>query len=558
MTIYRTLLTRGYFPKELPPSFYSEQFAEYATSATGRATLASYQPASNSTECLVYNLALPGQARRELRILHPVAFAQLAGFVAKNFGRLLKIASSSPFAKSRPIYASNRGRAIQPMMSPSNLAKERAATRAGASFLLKADVSQFYPSLYTHAVGWAIDPKLRLKANWHNKKFLGAKIDQSLMDASAKVSQGVPIGNDISFLLAEGVLARVDRAVRFAKERAYRWFDDYEIAFDTKEQAESGLARLHKELDRFKLRLNPAKTRIVELPGASQESWQQHLQDTARAKFLNPQEMVRHFDVAFRLREEYPESPILLYAMGVLFKITRPEPEVGRIAQSSITQALLSEPGAAQKAFALLSFWHINGFSLNTTLIHDTICRMVFRHQWRGATSDVAWALAFCLEQGMLLNKSTARVLSRFDDDCILLQALHLHSAGLLPSGFSSSHIEKRIKDADLDREHWLLSYETARHGFLNARLPAGEQASAVCGSTGKESQFLPDTAPPLCVGRPSRWSSREDSTSVAKSTKEAPDGRRASDQTGRTGFRSARARCGSAAPNPCHSRRDP
>jgi hypothetical protein len=183
--------------------------------------------------------------------------------------------------------------------------------------------------------------------------------------------------------------------------------------------------------------------------------------------------MVRHFDVAFRLREEYPESPILLCAMGVLFKITRPEPEVGRIAQSSITQALLSEPGAAQKAFALLSFWHINGFSLNTTLIHDTICRMIFRHQWRGATSDVAWALAFCLEQGMLLNKSTARVLSRFDDDCILLQALHLHSAGLLPSGFSSSHIEKRIKDADLDREHWLLSYETARHGFLNASLPA-------------------------------------------------------------------------------------
>jgi len=195
MTIYRTLLTRGYFPKELPPSFYSEQFAEYATSATGRTTLASYQPASNSTECLVYNLALPGQARRELRILHPIAFAQIAGFVAKNFGRLLKIASSSPFSKSRPIYAANRRRAIQPMMSPSNLAKERAATRAGASFLLKADVSQFYPSLYTHAVGWAIDPKLRVKANWHNKKFLGAKIDQSLMDASAKVSQGIPIGN---------------------------------------------------------------------------------------------------------------------------------------------------------------------------------------------------------------------------------------------------------------------------------------------------------------------------------------------------------------------------
>jgi hypothetical protein len=257
------------------------------------------------------------------------------------------------------------------------------------------------------------------------------------------------------------------------QERAYRWFDDYEIAFDTQEQAESGLAKLHRELARFKLRLNPTKTRIVELPSASQESWQHHLMETARAKFLNPHEMVRHFDVAFRLREEYPESPVLLYAIGALFKIFRPDPEVGRIAQSSITQALLSEPGAAQKAFALLSFWQINGFSLNSTLIHDTICRMILRHQWRGATSDVAWALAFCLEHKIHLNKSTAKVLSHFEDDCILLQALHLHSDGLLSSGFSTNRIQKQIKDADLDREHWLLSYETARHGFLNVSSPA-------------------------------------------------------------------------------------
>src|SRR5713101_3508697 len=156
MTIYRTLLTRGYFPKELPPNFYSEQFAKYATSATGRATLASYQPASNSTECLVYNLALPGQARRELRILHPIAFAQIAGFVAKNFGRLLKIASSSPFAKSRPIYAANRGRAIQPMMSPSNLAKERAATRARCLLLVESRRESIL-SLSVHTCRWLGD-----------------------------------------------------------------------------------------------------------------------------------------------------------------------------------------------------------------------------------------------------------------------------------------------------------------------------------------------------------------------------------------------------------------
>lgn len=465
MTIYRTILARGYLPKELPPDFTSELFAKYATTLKGRANLHAYKPADNFTNCVVYNLALPGRNRRELRILHPFAFTKLASVVAKNFGRLLKLAARSPFAKSRPIYSANRQRAIQPMMNPSNLAKERSAIRAGAAYLLKADVSQFYPSLYTHAVGWAIDPKLRSRANWR-KALLGRNIDQTLMDANGKVSQGVATGNDISFLLAEGVLGRVDRSVRFSKQRSYRWFDDYEVAFDSKEEAEVGLTKLQRELDRFKLRLNPAKTEIVELPHVAQESWQQQLLETGRAKFSAAGEMVRHFDVAFRLRHEYPDAPVLLYAIAVLFKIVRPDREVGRIAQSCITQALLGEPGAAQKGFALLSFWQINGFSLNADLLRETICKMITRHQWRGASSDISWALAFCLEGQISLNKSAADVLSRFDDDCIVLQALHLHALGLLP-GFVITRVQKLLKSADLDREHWLLAYESVRHNFL-------------------------------------------------------------------------------------------
>jgi hypothetical protein len=92
MTIYRTLLTRGYFPKELPPGFYSEQFARYATSLPGRALLAKYKPLENYTNAVVYNLALPGHNRRELRILHPFSFAQLAGLASKNLSRLLRLA----------------------------------------------------------------------------------------------------------------------------------------------------------------------------------------------------------------------------------------------------------------------------------------------------------------------------------------------------------------------------------------------------------------------------------------------------------------------------------
>jgi hypothetical protein len=38
---------------------------------------------------------------------------------------------------------------------------------------------------------------------------------------------------------------------------------------------------------------------------------------------------------------------------------------------------------------------------------------------------------------------------------------------GLLPKGFSETRISGALKDADLDREHWLVAYETVRHRFL-------------------------------------------------------------------------------------------
>lgn len=467
MAKYRTLLSRGYFPKELPPHFYSEPFAKYATTHNGRAMLASYKPDNMTTQSVAYTLAQPGSNGRELRIPHPFAFAKLAALVIKNLKPLLKIAGSSQIARSRPVFDLHFRRSFRPLIKLQNLVVERAAIRAGGLFVLKADVSQFYPSLYTHAVAWAVTPSTRKKENWNKKKLLGNAIDQALRICNGGQSQGVPIGTDISFLLTECVLARVDPALGFQKNRACRWFDDYEISFESREEVEAGLRKLQGQLADFNLRLNPTKTKITELPETNQPLWQQRLHETARASFRRAQDMITHFDVAFAMRCEFPGAPILLYAMGILFKINQPTAEVGRIAESCITQALLGEPGSAQKAFALLSFWSINGFKLNTDLIAKTISRMIFRHQWKGASSDIAWALAFCLQEKISLSNEAADVLSQFDDDCILLQALDLRSSGLLPHGFKIDRVKTRLKDAHLDREHWLLAYETVRHGFL-------------------------------------------------------------------------------------------
>lgn len=464
MTILNTLLARGYFPKELPPAFFTEQFAKYTATKTGRSLVSKYKPSDSYTECVKYQLARPGLDRRELRIPHPASFANIASLTAANFSRLLKKAGKSKISRSRPVYGPSAHRALLPLIKHSDLPRERVAIRAGSSFLLKTDISQFYPSLYTHAVGWAVDPQLRSRSNWGKSNFLGQKLDQALMNLDGKISQGIPIGNDLSFLLAELVLGQVDKVLTSQRTRALRWFDDYELAVDTREQAEEILKELNRELGRFRLRLNPKKTTITRLPCPAQDQWQQTLRGL---RLSNSQTVVQFFDTAFRFREQFADEPVLMYALGLLFKVQSPSDDVARMALSCITQALLCEPGAAQKAFALLTFWKINGAKLDSKLITNTINKMIVGHQAIGFSSDVAWALAFSLDQSFVLDSSAGQALSVFDDDCIALQALHMDQKGLLPKGFNKKIISNALKNADLDREHWLIAYESVRHGFL-------------------------------------------------------------------------------------------
>ncbi|MHB8879733.1 MAG: RNA-directed DNA polymerase [Myxococcaceae bacterium] len=470
MTIYSVLLSRGYFPKELPPAFSTEEFARYATTNAGRRLLRAYQPPGNYTECVEYYLALSGAHRRVLSIPHPFSYAALAALVAKNFKRLLARAGASKFARSRPVYVADGARAFRPLTSPANTFREKAATRAAARVLLKADVSQFYPSLYTHAVGWAVDPKLRLRANWRNNGLLGKQLDQALMDCQGKRSQGLPVGPDISTLLAEIVLSQVDRELGVAASAAFRWVDDYEFGCSSTQEAERLLAQLERSLKRFNLRLNHTKTRIVESPVAVHDEWQLALQVASKGLKGSATELVRFFDLAFGRRLANPDSPVLNYACGSLFGIPRPRDDHGaNVAQSCLSQVLLAEPGAAQKVFALLSFWTLNGMKLDEELVTRTVREMIVSEQHRGLSSDVAWALAFCLRHSVPLDRKTGLSLSESQDDCSWTLALDLRARNLATS-LKVGPLDRLLRNADLDGEHWLLAYESARRGVPSVR----------------------------------------------------------------------------------------
>src|SRR5207253_900811 len=130
----------------------------------------------------------------------------------------------------------------------------KAARRAGKRYALRADISRFYHSIYTHTLEWAVHTKATVKANRalpqaQRQNLWGRALDDRHRDLQEKQSLGIPIGPDTSLIAAELLLSRVDEVLRNRISCAgYRYLDDYELSFPSLAAAESALAALQAAL----------------------------------------------------------------------------------------------------------------------------------------------------------------------------------------------------------------------------------------------------------------------------------------------------------------------
>src|SRR5260370_7579756 len=98
MATLRSLLSKGYFPRELPPPFNTLTFAPYAAKVGG-----SWKQ-STRTRCVSHNLARPGGFRRPLRIPNPVSYFALAAILASNSPPIIPPTPTHPLSPTqRPV-----------------------------------------------------------------------------------------------------------------------------------------------------------------------------------------------------------------------------------------------------------------------------------------------------------------------------------------------------------------------------------------------------------------------------------------------------------------------
>ena len=191
----------------------------------------------------------------------------------------------------------------------------------GKRFMVKTDISNCYPSIYSHSVLGAVTGLDEAKKNrtknskWYNK------LDKALQYISRNETNGIPIGPGTSNIISEAILARVDNELR-AKFAYHRYIDDYTAYCESHEEAENFVFTLVKELAKYKLTLNVGKTAIHTFPTNLTSDWVVELRNS-----LPKQTQVTAFDTAnymdnlVRVAKHNPDGSVVKYGLKTLTSV---------------------------------------------------------------------------------------------------------------------------------------------------------------------------------------------------------------------------------------------
>ncbi|EMG36369.1 Reverse transcriptase (RNA-dependent DNA polymerase) [Desulfocurvibacter africanus PCS] len=473
MIAIKDLIGKGYFPKELPPPFYTDLLSQHAIDS-GSNILPELYNSSKITFHARHNQLRSGSLRRILSIPNPISQCKVAHEIYNNWGGIINKIEESDISISKPKLDEKRGRALEPLHWLSSLPKIRARARAGCRYLVKADVSRFYPTIYTHSIPWALHGKDVAKRNrWGD--LLGNRLDVAIRNGQDGQTVGIPIGPDTSLAIAELILSQVDKDIAgIDKEHSLRYMDDYEIACLTLSHAESIVNSLENALAKFELQLNPRKVEIVELPEVLDTLWVSELRNISlsataeKAQFYNLVELVNK---AFYCAKLYPDSGVLKYCLGRIAYLDIYSENFEFVYDIAL-QFIMAEPSVISTAIPLFlyDFFVDDDFDKagdKISRLKNVLEEIICRHSELRHGSEVAWALWCASVMDITLNAGSLGDLFLMDDSVVGLIALSLYHRGKINGAVDLAYWSSMVTRDHLFDAMWLIAYESVVKNWL-------------------------------------------------------------------------------------------
>lgn len=459
------MLGYGFFTDKLPPIFTSETFFQYCKtnnpSFDGKAQ--NYIHFES-----IRNTSVP----RSLGIPVPMKYESLCRILRDNWDNirdcLRQNTMGQPYKISRIHIRKLNNQKYLFQMNYNNWKTDDdplPEILIGKKYLVSADISTCFPSIYTHSLCWAMVGKEVAKSNrrsgvWFND------IDHACQQMRNGETHGLMIGPHASNLLAELILTKVDKSLSDKGYQFIRNIDDYTCVTETNEDAQTFITDLAKELRIYDLSLNHKKTKIETLPMAAVENWVRVLNGTptvGKHGIVDYKTARAYLDTAVKLMQDNGgNAATLYYAIKVLSKN-----KISNNAKQYCVRTAMHLAIIYPYLVPLLDKYVFTVFNAKIDEI-ESFSQMLFDDSKKnGNCEGMSFAFYFAVKYGFQIAYDIADIISQ--DDCLLkTMALVYARKNSITSDLTDLEKEaQRLKAQEFD-ENWLFIYECLKPSQLS------------------------------------------------------------------------------------------
>ena len=314
------LLGYGMFAEKIPPIFTSIPLYNFCIK-NGYDWINNNGIHSSISYESMRNISVP----RILSIPHPVSYVNHCECLSENWYKLQlyfeKETQNQLFKVSRVHIRKMKDKKSLFEMNYKNGSKDGYPDldiSIGNKYVVKADIANCFPSIYSHAIPWALVGIQESKNNQRDQSKWYNEIDFRTHALKDNETHGILIGPHASNLISEIILTKIDNELCREGFRYTRTVDDYTCFVDTQQNAEQFLIKLSSFLKTYGLLINHKKTEIIKLPVASTEPWIVKLNSIPFPDRIGIRELKIYLNTAIDLSGQAENIAVLNYAIKAL------------------------------------------------------------------------------------------------------------------------------------------------------------------------------------------------------------------------------------------------
>lgn len=426
-------------------------------------------------------------SRRKLGIPNPKQYSDLSSAIIENWSLLRKTYKLSSYSESTPIEARAKRAVRTKSISWNNFKFQLIEKSFDKKVELTLDISQFYPTIYTHSIPWAIVGKDKAKkffkiaisdqTKWQGlvnsnndaKAYRSADfIDTLVRNCNDRQSVGLCIGPDTSLILAEVIANRIDNEISkrlsSISHTGTRYYDDYYFYFNNRNEAENALKIIQQVLYEFQLETNENKVNITKLPFKYIEDWTEQF-DRFIFNEVDKYELRNFFSILNNsiLLNKKNSSWIIHYALKQFRSgETVIQKENWDIFLSFLLQTLIIDSSTIDLIFEIIFIYKVYLDNISKKKIKNVLISIIEEHLILNHSFEVSWSLWTFITFRINCPKQLVESILNSKDSFSKLLCLHLIKESLYEGKKPNvNKLKNHIENSSSFGENWLLIYET-------------------------------------------------------------------------------------------------